>query len=344
MYKDSYHTVESFRKEFGEPDVIKIRKIFTNIHDCIIYENRVLIKLNVRKNDRFINRSSLISNPTNPGMVYTRTSTDNKNFGYVKIDDKRLESGELINLFGGPIGKISRQKMSETKHREDQSGISSIHRSRIKRHIQKSKKDINGITGYEHTTAKAVITRKLIGVDGLTTDERSALKTKETRSVIGEDGSSSYTRAAEKTKAKNNSKDETGLTGYQRLNLKMKATRSVVGEDGLNSFQRASIKIIASQNIIGEDGLTVLQRSAIKRTQTSRIKNTTYDVYHITSGLYRSNLLGVEITRIHSNLISKRSKDNYLGFHKNGYSRLKTTNQLHLYGLYIVKRDKNEYK
>jgi hypothetical protein len=63
----NYHTssknVAYYREEYGEPDVIEVRKIFTNGTSkerrkaSQLYEKRVLQRLNVTKNDRWINES-----------------------------------------------------------------------------------------------------------------------------------------------------------------------------------------------------------------------------------------------------------------------------------------------
>ena len=54
-YFTSSKHVEQFRAEYGEPDVIQIRKTFSNAKDCARWENKVLTRLNVRYNDRFLN-------------------------------------------------------------------------------------------------------------------------------------------------------------------------------------------------------------------------------------------------------------------------------------------------
>lgn len=62
--KDLWHTyftsskyVKTFRKKYGEPDVIQIRKTFSDIDKCRFYEQKTLKKLNVLTEDKWLNRS-----------------------------------------------------------------------------------------------------------------------------------------------------------------------------------------------------------------------------------------------------------------------------------------------
>lgn len=55
-YFTSSNRVKKFRAEFGEPDIIKITKIFSNREDAINWENRFLIKTNAIHNEKFLNR------------------------------------------------------------------------------------------------------------------------------------------------------------------------------------------------------------------------------------------------------------------------------------------------
>ncbi len=56
---DTYHTsskvVTAFRKEHGEPDVREIRKTFSNADDAKGWEHRILQRMNVVKNDKWLN-------------------------------------------------------------------------------------------------------------------------------------------------------------------------------------------------------------------------------------------------------------------------------------------------
>ena len=52
----SSKVVKQYRKEFGEPDVIEIRKTFTDAKECAMWECKVLVRINAAQDERFLNR------------------------------------------------------------------------------------------------------------------------------------------------------------------------------------------------------------------------------------------------------------------------------------------------
>ena len=56
-YFTSSNYVKKFRKEYGEPDVIQIRKIFDNKHRAFLWEQKVLRRLNVPFNIKMLNKN-----------------------------------------------------------------------------------------------------------------------------------------------------------------------------------------------------------------------------------------------------------------------------------------------
>lgn len=55
-YFTSSKHVKEFKRLNGEPDIIEIRRVFDDINECRRYEERVLRKLHVCKNERWLNR------------------------------------------------------------------------------------------------------------------------------------------------------------------------------------------------------------------------------------------------------------------------------------------------
>ena len=55
-YFTSSKYVKEHREKFGEPDVVEIRKRFTNRQDALLWESRVLTKLKVKKKEKWLNR------------------------------------------------------------------------------------------------------------------------------------------------------------------------------------------------------------------------------------------------------------------------------------------------
>lgn len=55
-YFTSSKHVKEFRKIHGEPDIIQIRDVFDDVNECRKYEERVLRKLRVTVNEKWLNR------------------------------------------------------------------------------------------------------------------------------------------------------------------------------------------------------------------------------------------------------------------------------------------------
>ena len=54
-YFTSSKVVREYRKQYGEPDVLQIRKIFDNKHSAILWEVKVLTRLHVLKSAKWLN-------------------------------------------------------------------------------------------------------------------------------------------------------------------------------------------------------------------------------------------------------------------------------------------------
>lgn len=54
-YFTSSKRVHNFQKLHGEPDIIQIRKLFDDVHAAIKWESKVLSRLNVLKEDKWLN-------------------------------------------------------------------------------------------------------------------------------------------------------------------------------------------------------------------------------------------------------------------------------------------------
>lgn len=57
-YFTSSQYVKRMRQLHGEPDIITVRKIFSNAHDCAVWENTVLRRLGAARATNFINRTN----------------------------------------------------------------------------------------------------------------------------------------------------------------------------------------------------------------------------------------------------------------------------------------------
>lgn len=56
-YFTSSKYVKKFREEYGDPDIIQIRKKFNNVEKARLWEHKVLKKMNVVYNDKWLNKT-----------------------------------------------------------------------------------------------------------------------------------------------------------------------------------------------------------------------------------------------------------------------------------------------
>ena len=55
-YYTSSKEVKAFREQYGEPDVVQVRKTFKDEKSCRLWEDKVLTKLDVIHSDRWLNK------------------------------------------------------------------------------------------------------------------------------------------------------------------------------------------------------------------------------------------------------------------------------------------------
>lgn len=70
-YFTSSKHVKAFRKEHGEPDIIVIRKTFTNHTDARLYEGKVLRRMHVRSRADFLNQAEFPCRPPRTGQKHS---------------------------------------------------------------------------------------------------------------------------------------------------------------------------------------------------------------------------------------------------------------------------------
>jgi len=108
-YHTSSNIVTAFREEHGEPDVIEIRKTFSNADDAKDWEHRILQRMNVVKEDKWLNGNDKLGPPLLTGEkspMYGRTGEKNPMYG---------KTGEKHPLYGKPLSEETKKKMSEGK-------------------------------------------------------------------------------------------------------------------------------------------------------------------------------------------------------------------------------------
>lgn len=112
-------TVDTCRHEYGEPDVIEIRRVFSDIVSCRSWENSLLTRINAAKNPKFLNRTNGDKNYDTTGKV--NVIDKQGNVFVVTVDDTRLKTGELFTrnkgktyeeISGEELGKKRRERMT----------------------------------------------------------------------------------------------------------------------------------------------------------------------------------------------------------------------------------------
>lgn len=120
-YFTSSEYVKQFRKEYGEPDVIQIRKTFSNAVKARVFEHKVLKRLNVITEDKWLNKTNNISfDPIilrecklgNKNPMYDKTSECHPWFGHKHTQESRdkiskSSSGSNNAMFGKKQKKVT---------------------------------------------------------------------------------------------------------------------------------------------------------------------------------------------------------------------------------------------
>lgn len=102
-YFTSSRYVSLFIKDFGDPDIIQIRKVFDNIDDAQVWEQKVLTRLHVKPNPKWLNMSensgkrssSAFDNFQNGYFVGVHVITNEK--FKIHSDDPRVKMGLVIH-------------------------------------------------------------------------------------------------------------------------------------------------------------------------------------------------------------------------------------------------------
>ena len=117
-YFTSSKYVKQHRELYGEPDIVQIRKTFDNKVSAILWESKVLSRLNVRHNDKFLNAASIKEHwNLNSGIPHNKNKKMSNEF---KCKVSRAMKGKtawnkgLNNPTSAENGKRSATKQSQT--------------------------------------------------------------------------------------------------------------------------------------------------------------------------------------------------------------------------------------
>lgn len=107
VYKTSSKVVKAFYKQHGEPDIIQVRRTFVNKEDALKWERKVLKRMDVVNNPKFLN----MNNGSNQGLMIVNLP---------KVEQK-IEETNMIK-YGTPyttqldVVKEAREKASYKKY------------------------------------------------------------------------------------------------------------------------------------------------------------------------------------------------------------------------------------
>ena len=102
-YKSSSKFVKDFIQRLGNPDIIEVRKLFNTREETLLYESKVLKRLKVYFNPKWLNIcSNGIPMPNIKGLVQVRDSLNKCRL--VSVNDPDYLNGNLIHA---SVGKVS---------------------------------------------------------------------------------------------------------------------------------------------------------------------------------------------------------------------------------------------
>jgi hypothetical protein len=124
-YFTSSNTVKKLINQYGDPDIKQIRKTFNTIDEARNWEHKVLLRLNVINDEKWINKSNGKSIPAMPGELnpmWGRRGKDSPNYGREVSKETRSKlsvaskknRGEKASFYGKKHTLETKQKMSNS--------------------------------------------------------------------------------------------------------------------------------------------------------------------------------------------------------------------------------------
>lgn len=107
-YFTSSKHVKSFRKKYGEPDIVQIRKTFKSVSEARLWEHKVLKRLKV------INRSDYLNKSDNKSIAPHNLNKGRKRPDVALRNTTRWVGKDTSHL-GTPKSKETREKISEAR-------------------------------------------------------------------------------------------------------------------------------------------------------------------------------------------------------------------------------------
>ena len=118
-YFTSSDYVKKFRELHGEPDFIKVTKVFgDDTESCLVWETKFLTRIDAANRDNFLNKKNGAGKYGGTHNKSTAKDLYGNNLGIVSLDDPRWASGEIVGIANGKQFELV--KIKATKVAKDQ--------------------------------------------------------------------------------------------------------------------------------------------------------------------------------------------------------------------------------
>jgi len=149
IYFTSSEYVKQFRKLYGEPDIIEIRKTFESIEKAKIWEEKVLKKMNVILDEKWLNKNDRLAPPLLFGHTHNRGRKHS-----VETNEKKKNSMKTTMAKKFPIDERKQRLSRDSDELKEVYRQKSIELWELRSEEEKnniSKKISNALLGKEKT-------------------------------------------------------------------------------------------------------------------------------------------------------------------------------------------------
>ena len=120
VYFSSSPEVEEFREKHGEPDIVQVRRKFNDPDKARLWEHKVLKRMNVANDDRWLNRSDGLSLPRMVGKNHPMYGITGENHPRYNTKQSRETKKKISNaLTGRKLSDEHKRKISEANKGEN---------------------------------------------------------------------------------------------------------------------------------------------------------------------------------------------------------------------------------